>query len=547
MKIYTFINWSILVLLFLTQGRLTAQYVPYEPFSFDNYTPVWKHFVVDSSVLVFENQDGVRHLGASFPILDHSALYALHVGGIKKPFEGGIIEKIDLATGNMIWRNIFDSRSQSKYVSQFPIHTRINPNGNIELLFSRQSKKSFSPLPTKGRFARTLLDSNTGDTLSLYYAPETEEYAVIPVFVYKPTTLAHNLKSDSVFEFVAYGLSRKYMHIFDISSLDFSGKLLNKTQVELTDSIPDKFSLHDLRIFRIAPDKYFYFSQFPDTPSPYKPDSIILRMGILDSLNNVHPFSISSRASTDDTYTYEVINSNSHSFILANWDYLSTTTINHKFRQYDYSGELLREFPDFATSRFEYNRKLYPYNLVYVEKTDDWMIFACENDPVKPNHFALAVYKLEKQTWKLLRRFTISPAKHYFSNITAYPLKDGDYLLNITDSKENKFDSTSIWKYWLRISEKDLVGTKTPAWISGGNTMLCYPNPAQSWTVVEFKQPFTGTLTIRDQTGKRWKSFQLKATKTKTLDIKGLPDGQYYISSNRSLIKPVKLIITRRE
>ncbi len=536
--------------------QLPAQapvYIPYEPFYFADLEPAWKYLVVDSSVLVYPNHDGTHHFFLKGIVYEEDAVYTMYMGGIESIFEGGLIEKLDIESGKRVWRNTFDARNHGTNISYFLLSMTRLEDGNLEFLFSRKVD-ALLRIPTKGKLARCVLDDETGDTIVLYHAPQSNNFADIITAAPNITAgIVNNRREDNNLDNVFFTASNAGC-IFLVKNVDFMGRLKRDTTIEVVDSVSKKYELYSRRLtlIKVAPDKYLYFYYFTDvdTTGAFKrPDTFIFKLGILDTHYRIHPITLQERGYSDSTDVCSVGNFDSTKFSLSNSEILSANQVKIKYRLFDFSGRLVKMLPDFTLSYSQYPRPAYyPHRLYYDRHRDEWWLFKIENVYELPEHFALGVYRLEDGEWKLLRRFIIYPAKHYFRSMWVRTLENGDFLFYVVDSRHAlTSDSLSYWKYWMRIRRDDIVGTVSPETKTKKTHMLCYPNPAQQFVVVEFNRPFTGYVSIVDPLGRICKVEYVRHSKTSVIDVDILQDGLYFLRTNRQDIEPVKLMIQRKE
>jgi|GEM_PF-4728210 len=535
--------------------RLAAQnpvYVPYEPFYFDNLKPVWKYLVVDSSLLVYPNQDGTSHFFLRGIEYEEDAVYTMYMGGIESIFEGGMIEKLDIESGNRVWRNTFDARNHGTHISYLLLSMTRLEDGDLEFLFSR-SVKPFLRIPSVGKLARCVLDDETGDTIALYHAPQNDSFAdILTAFPNLTAKFLSSRREDNTLDNVLFFASNAGC-VFLVKNVDFRGKLKRDTTIEVADSVSENYELLSSRVFLspVAPDKYMYFYYFTDVDptGPFKrPDTFIIKLGILDTHYRIHPITLQERGYSDSTDWISFNNFDTTQFFLINTELLSTNQANIKCRLFDFNGRLVKMLPDITISFFGYVRlSFYPFRLYYDQRRDEWWLFKIEDVYELPGHFALVIYKLEDDRWQLLRRFIIYPAKHYFRSMLVRTLDNGDFLFYVIDSRHTLSDSLSYWQYWMRIRRDDLVGVKSPETNSKKTSILCYPNPALQFVVVEFDRPFSGYVTIVDPLGRICKVEYIRHSKTAVIDVDNLQGGLYYLKTNRQDIEPVKLIIQGKE
>ena len=121
--------FNILTVVIVTTTNLSAQ-LPgnYKPLEFDGLVPLWTHVTYDSTIVGHEMTNprsvGIQFDGYShvFPSMDIEVEPLIYEGFYYKvsrtiydtDVSGGLIEKIDLSNGDIIWKQVFDLRTQDR-------------------------------------------------------------------------------------------------------------------------------------------------------------------------------------------------------------------------------------------------------------------------------------------------------------------------------------------------------------------------------------------------------------------------------------------------
>lgn len=118
---------SISLVLSLVVCKSNAQTYPdYLPIEFSNLNPVWQHLCSDSTLYQFEDYDfntvvdftGTNHFvheTVEWPhaLIQDGYLYSVSEIRFDTEYGGGLLEKIDLETGDRLWKSSFDLRTTS--------------------------------------------------------------------------------------------------------------------------------------------------------------------------------------------------------------------------------------------------------------------------------------------------------------------------------------------------------------------------------------------------------------------------------------------------
>jgi len=111
-----FLGLSISFIQSLIAQTATYNYIPLE---FENLDPVWAHVSSDSTIMghmIPDSDvgfDGYGHIRSSNDPYTERLLHDGHVYLVSRTlydndYAGGIVEKIDLSTGELIWKTIFE-------------------------------------------------------------------------------------------------------------------------------------------------------------------------------------------------------------------------------------------------------------------------------------------------------------------------------------------------------------------------------------------------------------------------------------------------------
>ncbi|MCB9308968.1 MAG: T9SS type A sorting domain-containing protein [Lewinellaceae bacterium] len=167
----------ILPILLVCFNSLSSQVLPYLPLSFVDPIDEWMHIAEDQTITLDSFHDGRNQFWPVVkPIVNNGFLFIVSTIN-NKDFEGGQVEKIDLLTGNVKWKYIFDLRSLS--LRESPIGLRINSLGRIEVIAVRMAENKGTDFPhlrlgTDVTFSIHELDIDSGNLIKHIY-PSDEE------------------------------------------------------------------------------------------------------------------------------------------------------------------------------------------------------------------------------------------------------------------------------------------------------------------------------------------------------------------------------------
>ena len=122
--------------LFNCEAQLAGNYIP---LAFENLTPDWITVSMDSTIIdhVIPNPrasdiefDGYSHVYTSaeierHPIIKDGFYYKVSKTLYDVDVSGGLIEKIDVKSGKVVWQNSFDLRTEDKreFIERYEIYS----------------------------------------------------------------------------------------------------------------------------------------------------------------------------------------------------------------------------------------------------------------------------------------------------------------------------------------------------------------------------------------------------------------------------------------
>ncbi len=136
--------------------------------SFSNADFNWVHVAIDSTKMGIGTLDGKNHLfylSNEEPLRNQGYFYNSLING-QNAGSGAFIEKIEIKTGNVIWKNYYDLTNFKE--NEYPSTLHITNQGNLKVVGYRNTVKNFIPIPgvwTKGLPVVREYDDLTGALL----------------------------------------------------------------------------------------------------------------------------------------------------------------------------------------------------------------------------------------------------------------------------------------------------------------------------------------------------------------------------------------------
>lgn len=237
------------VLSFNNVGLYSQMVAEYEPLVFDSLTPHWIHVSYDSTIVGYEipnprsivGFDGYSHVFLSDielqPLIHEGFYYKISRTLYDTDVSGGLIEKIDMSNGAVVWKQVFDLRTQNRrefiarsYIKDeklilvdLDIVTPDVPNVPVPIV-------AFSGFDTYGLLKIREYDLETGNLLSVSVAEENEEDVML-IRSASDFSTHISMMNDSTFQVIDYisdypGNLASYLLIDTINK---QGKYLNST------------------------------------------------------------------------------------------------------------------------------------------------------------------------------------------------------------------------------------------------------------------------------------------------------------------------------
>ena len=129
---------------------------PWKPIVFKEVKPKWQTTLFDQAALS-DSTDGYNRLGSWFNeyvIIDNSIITYSYIAS-PQDIEGGYIQRTDLETGNVIWKNRFDYHTDGEQKAIKRIF--LNENNNLEII----GQKSLDSFSTNRWIPFVIKDENT--------------------------------------------------------------------------------------------------------------------------------------------------------------------------------------------------------------------------------------------------------------------------------------------------------------------------------------------------------------------------------------------------
>ena len=500
-----------LVLISFFQNKIKAQF---KELTFDNYTPKWMHFSYDSTMESIGDNNGWDHLlfASCKPIVDGDYLYNLSTNH-KMNFQGGLLEKINLKSGEVVWASSFDLRNSSK--REYPTTMYMNSKNEIVVLSYRATVDQVNGYWATGRPSARIYDPCTG-ALKAHLNYDGTDVTNYPIcsFLFKSYPL-HSFAEYKI-QYIAKSRDTKSLN-YKSTVMDLNGKKIQENEVVL----PFKYKYFSFSGLVNYGD--YFISHIGSINDREQPDSAELFLQIFNKdlglLRNIDILPI-----VKINYDYNVVEVSQDRIMFVALD--STNDVSNptilRYFVFDFNGNLVEKF----TIRSE---NTFTVSSAFLRNEKGCVIALSEK--ISTNNKKLSLYKSDgKGNLSMIKEVTESFPKLYFIPSYLTQLDNGDLLLTGTTNKtkadnsgENLPTVTSI------LFDKDDLGLVA----SNKNQeqdkeYSIQPNPShglfefqhQSWSKPALLELFSVNKTSAIQ---RVKIDQF----TSSIDFSHIPSGSY--------------------
>ena len=461
-------NFILLITLWVSihQQMIFAQEIwTYRPLEFENLEPKWSSVLVDSSIMGHKitnprdkhaGFDGYSHIYASnmTPLFKDGYQYRVNWTAYDTDLSGGIIEKVDLSDGKIIWKSVFDLRTNTKreFIKKAEIY-----NNNLVLYNIEITDKDLVDIAIPIVFAfeaKGLLKVREYDLLSGKLLK-----------VYTSDSLANNnriLSSDLIDRIQLNRIDNDNLQVLEHYHRDNNGSLLLIDTISMNgviknaqDTIKSFFTNVDWgdcrwsSVFKMVTDDHGILHYI----DAYTPGliSIDAPACVLRSFKNGKEIS---------TINLNFLNTDNHvaawTLLDVNDNYVLINALNlNKTRDYiilDKQGALIGKYKFFSRNSGDNIPALGPNGSLIFSKTG--------KDAQGRNSLDFYQSDNDSESFKLISSFTIKNPKHQAIPSRLINLDNGDYLLDVMHTEEQGIDTRGRFHTSFRISP-DQIGIPT--------------------------------------------------------------------------------------
>ena len=534
MKHYrTLLLTSIISLIFTSYAITQIATFNHVPLKFKNVDPLWIHIICDSTMIGAETDDssatydGHTHVKDSDEIEDDYIVYEDHLYLISRSLydndnSGAIIEKVNINSGELIWKTVFDGRTLDY---REHIERTIIRNDKLVLytyLITQADPESFTvPIVflgwAEGVVKMREYDLDTGE-LVYESTPDISDPQVKEIRDYKfDVSQLHIINEDSLLLYKRYWDTIGSFFIVD--TLSTFGKVLNEpdttwSQLDI-DDWEDSYWNSGWGI-RQDDDELTYWLDFY-TPGDSTLDTAQANINIYDKGVLVDNLSLGfiEKSNIRSWYLRDVTSD----YIYIQVIYFNDQGTRHLF--FTKQGELLESV---------YN----PINRNFYVKLDQDQKFIIGDNAVRVgDNFEFSFYQNNEGTLSKISSMTIDIPNYRCEIGQVQKLDDGGYLVEGLYYEVIGFDYRGGTRFIMKLSEEMIMGeTVSTTDVDESETELSlYPNPTTGILHLEFEKFKDTQVVIYDMQGMEVYSKNFFTARV-DIDLSFIESGVYTIVVN---------------
>jgi len=528
MKLIVAIVLSILLSHNLTSQTAGFNYVPLE---FENLEPVWLHDIHDSTIIghtIAANTavrfDGYTHVYRGEPtrprflVTDDAVILASRVQ-YNNDIGGAIIEKLDLETGELEWKTLFDLRTQDR--REYVMNMSVEDDRLILYCNYLNDDREFLGTITGGGFGHLSIkeyDINSG-ILIRETIPDTTATDLLQI-----RTPFHDSKlfslNDGTIQSIIQGNKFETGAFFLIDTMNLEGIKTNPTDTlshELYLDWADTYLLlfHSYQKDSFTEEIYSVDYFKPNSQGPEARTSQLIRYGNRNG-REVIPFEYDDYENLSNFHIREI--TETHIIMVA-------------VRE-DYGTDIL--FVDKMTGVIDRTIYREPRQTIFAGYdllVEDGEVIVMNYSKVG-DYYSIDVYKSDGSEMPLLKSFKLEIPRYIPEGRSLHRLEDGDYLLEFRyyGLSSNGNTPKGSFSGIMRITADQLGLTTSTEEIEDrpNPSIIIYPNPATDDITVRSNTIDAYDMIIHDMMGRMMLTSTVD-NYTKRIDIADLPSGHYYV------------------
>ena len=537
------INFIVVLMLIANlYSQLPGNYIPLE---FDGLDPLWSHVTYDSTI-VGHNIPNPRSIGIEFdgyshvfpsmnvevePLIHEGFYYKISRTIYDTDVSGGLIEKIDLSNGDVVWKQVFDLRTQNRreFIARslikdgrlklidLDIVTPDHPDVPLPLV-------AFTAYTTYGLLKIREYDLETGELLSLEVADENDPNVMLIRSAVDYSTRIY-MVNDSTFQVIDYKneFELEIAPYLLIDTINRQGQYLNSTDTifssyrfdaDWTDTRRNK-SLNVL-VDDFSNEIVWFDDYIEGNFNQGDSKGRILKIKNNEIIRLELPYVFSDGSPTGLGLIHI---SETHYLIAANNDAGTSNWIYYLIDKND--GHLIKKIDLSILNKF----------FIPQLGSDNSLITSQLNQSVEGR--PIQFFEKNEDNINLISEFRVRDPNYLFNPIKTSMLPSGDYLISgvHTEAPINNLTYKGVFMTDFVVT-KEQIGAEV---VSVNNTLTSqgkfkiYPNPSSAMLNIQSFAGIDYKATIVNSLGQKVREFEVIQLSTLNLDISNLINGNYYV------------------
>lgn len=534
---------SLLITLLLVTNLIAQRAGNFVPLEYEGLTPQWTHASVDSTIIdhIAEDArdvgigfDGYSHIHKSDniehrPLIADNYLYQVSRTIYDIDISGGLIEKIDLRTGEKLWQSTFDLRTSDyrEYIERTILKedTLILINYKITV---PDSPTNFFPIVGfagfggEGVLKIRKYNIETGDLISENTANQFDPK--VKFLQVGPDDSAQiNLLGDSLLEVVQFSLDRDGIKVF-FDTINYQGLLVNEpdTLYSIIENADWKKSwwYNGNRVIK-SDDGVLYWVDgiVPNDNTPRHEAYIVIMDGKSTKRVSLNELPLQN----NQIFRWYLVDV-TEDYLMMRIGYFNNDDVCD-YVVLDRDGQFIQRL------KTDYCNTNYPYKNDKGEFVS--MSFGGKIDDVYHINFN----KFDGEEIVQMSNFGLKNPGYATWPNRLYPLKDGDYLVELFNTEITETSTLGRFYHYLRVSPQD-IGFESVAVQEVKKQSLDFdiiPNPNHGIFQVQFDQNLSGKLTLYNSAGMLISSSKINGQANISFDISDLASGFYFVNFTNEL------------
>lgn len=515
------INLIFLILLFVI--NITAQ--PSLDI-FKKYYPKWIHSTFDTTALDIVDYDDYTKLRLNSSIMKDGYVYNLYNYNLQNYSpDGGYIEKIDIETGDEIWKSFYDIRTID--INERPSRMRINQDGDLEIIGTRLLERSLNNNTTKyNTFVSRKYNSYNGELLSWKYGDPNDSLVALihnynkNIIYFQGQGQYQSLRPLPIYKALGADMKLKSQII------DKSGRLINEDSITFKDSLYHTIWAED--IFLINNDTFVTSLHYKKYDFDY---DTILDFKYFVNLYDRELNKIKSLELTEDFsrarnfYELDIKYADNDYFIMRFFnepEIFQGKYVNYYI--YDYEGNIL-------DSILLYNNNILFSSIKRIAK-DEFLIIGTDSK-VSTTEFDLHFYKKKLNSELILLKKIPMALKDRLVYIEDIHITENKDIIIIGGYHElnRQYNATfSLFPITICFSSADIDIVSNSKIIDKQDELIIYPNPVKDILTLEFPFYVAANIEIIDEMGRKIVIYEIQNNSSNKIDVSKLVSGIYFVN-----------------